>query len=125
MNDKRRVNESGRTAVADPLEDKFELVPRNEWVLIKEMRTGEQRTEAGVITPGEDFFLMNQNKSAKHTYAQILSKGDKVKDDLQINDVVLVTKFSLTIEGAEQITGDPDVRLVRDEEIYCVVKKCT
>jgi co-chaperonin GroES (HSP10) len=123
MIDKRRVDESGRTAVADPVEQKFELIPRNEWVLIKEMRTGEQRTAGGVITPGEDFF-MNQGKSAKHTYAQILSLGDKVKPDLKVGNVVLVTKFSLTIEGAEQITGDPDIRLVRDEEIYCVVKEC-
>lgn len=123
--DKRRFTpEGGRTEVVDVVEEKFELIPRNEWVLIKEMRTGEQRTAGGVITPGEDFF-MNQGKSAKHTYAVILSKGDKVKDDLNVNDVVLVTKFSLTIEGAEEVTGDPDVRLVRDEEIYCVVKRCT
>jgi len=123
--DKRRfTQDGGRTAVEDPAEEKFELVPRNEWVLIKEMRTGEQRTEGGIVTPGEDFF-MNQGKSAKHTYAQVLSKGDKVSGDLEVGFVVLVTKFSLTIEGAEQVTGDPDVRLVRDEEIYCVVKRCT
>lgn len=123
--DKRRfTQDGGRTAVADPVEEKFELVPRNEWVLIKEMRAGEQRSAAGVVTPGEDFF-MNQGKAAKHTYAKILSMGDKVKGDLEVGFVVLVTKFSMTIEGAEQVTGDPDVRLVRDEEIYCVVKRCT
>jgi len=122
--DKRRFKGDGsRTAVQDPPERKFELIPRHEWVLIKEMRQGEQKTEAGVVMPGEDFF-MNQNKSPKHSYAVVLALGDNVKPDLHVKDVVLVTKFSLTIEGAEQVTGDPDVRLVRDEEVYCVVKEC-
>jgi co-chaperonin GroES (HSP10) len=122
--DKRRFTPDGtRTAVADPVERKFELVPRHEWVLIKEMRQGETKTEGGVVLPGEDFFL-NQNKSPKHSYAVVLALGDKVKPDLHVKDVVLVTKFSLTIEGAEQVTGDPDVRLVRDEEVYCVVREC-
>lgn len=122
--DKRRFKEDGsRTAVQDPPERKFELIPRHEWVLIKEMRQGETKTDAGVVLPGEDFFL-NQNKSPKHSYAVVLAVGDLVKPDIQVKDVVLVTKFSLTIEGAEQVTGDPDVRLVRDEEVYCVVRKC-
>jgi co-chaperonin GroES (HSP10) len=122
--DKRRFKKDGsRTAVEDPPELKFELVPRNEWVLIKEMRSGEQRTAGGIVKPGEDFF-MNQGKSAKHTYAKILKLGPKAGSDLKEGDVVLVTKFSQDIEGAEEILKDTDLRLVRDEEIYCVVEPC-
>jgi len=124
--DKRRFTPEGErnTAVADRLEDaKFDLVPRHEWVLIREMRQTEQQTQHGVVIPGEDFFL-NQNKSPKHTYATVLAKGDKVKPDLKVGDVVLVTKFSMDIEGADQIIGSTDVRLVRDEEVYCRVVRC-
>ena len=124
--DKRRFRQDGErnTAVAEKPEDvRFELIPRHEWVLIKEMRQSEQRTEAGVVLPGEDFFL-SQAKSAKHTYAVVIEVGDKVKPDLQKGDVVLVTKFSLTIDGVEQVTGDPELRLVRDEEVYARVVKC-
>lgn len=124
--DKRRFKQDGErnTAVAEKPEDvKFELIPRHEWVLIKEMRQEEQRTKEGVILPGEDFFL-SQAKSAKHTYAVVIAVGDKVKPDLQPQDVVLVTKFSLTIDGVEQVTGDPELRLVRDEEVYARVVRC-
>jgi co-chaperonin GroES (HSP10) len=123
--DKRRFKQDGarNTAVAEKPEDvAFDLIPRHEWVLIKEMRQEEQRTEGGVVLPGEDFFLL-QAKSSKHTYAVVVEIGDKVKPDLNRGDVVLVTKFSLTIDGVEQVTGDSDLRLVRDEEIYARVVK--
>lgn len=124
--DKRRFKQDGdrNTAVAErPEEVKFDLIPRNEWILIKEMRQEEQRTEGGVTLPGEDFFL-SQAKSAKHTYATVIAVGSKVQPDLNQGDVVLVTKFSLTIDGVEQVTGDPELRLVRDEEVYARVVKC-
>jgi co-chaperonin GroES (HSP10) len=124
MIDKRRVDEKGRTAVAEQEQDLFDLIPRHEWVLIREISQGERTTDGGVVLPGDDFF-MDQMKSAKNTYAQVLSKGSKVGDDINVGDVVLVTKFTLQIDGVEQVTGDPVLRLVRDEEIYCrVVKRC-
>lgn len=124
--DKRRFRQDGdrNTAVAEKPEDvKFELIPRKEWVLIKEMRQEEQHTDGGVVLPGEDFFL-SQAKSAKHTYAIVIAVGSKVESDLNQGDVILVTKFSLTIDGVEQVTGDPELRLVRDEEVYARVVKC-
>lgn len=127
MNDKRRFQQDGErnTAVAEKPEDvKFDIVPRHEWVLIREMRQGETKTDGGVILPGEDFFMLAQ-KGAKHTYAVVVAIGDAVKKDLQVNDVVLVTKFSMDIEGAEQVVGTTDMRLVRDEEVYCRVVRCT
>jgi co-chaperonin GroES (HSP10) len=123
MIDKRRVDEHGRTAVAEPEQQLFYLIPRHEWVLIKEMNQEETKTAGGITLPGDDFFL--NPKSAKNAYAVVLAKGDKVGEDIKIGDVVLVTKFTLQIEGVEQVTGDPVLRLVRDEEIYCrVVKRC-
>ena len=124
--DKRRFTESGdrNAAVAEIEPEKFELIPRGKWVLIREMMQQETMTEGGVIQPGEDFFMLAK-KDSKHTYAVVLKIGAEAKKDLSLGDVVIVTKFSLKIEGVEQVTGDPNVKLVRDEEIYAVVRKCT
>lgn len=124
--DKRRFTESGdrNTAVAEIDPEKFQLIPRGKWALVQEMLQTETVSEGGVITPGADFFMLAK-KDSKHTYAVILELGSEVKPDLQKGDVVIVTKFSMKIEGVEQVVGNPNVKLVRDEEIYAIVRKCT
>jgi co-chaperonin GroES (HSP10) len=123
--DKRRFKEDGErnTAVAEIEPEKFQLVPRGKWALVREMIQQESVTEGGIVQPGADFFMLAK-KDSKHTYAVILELGAEVKPDLQKGDVVIVTKFSMKIEGVEQVVGDPNVKMVRDEEIYAIVRKC-
>ena len=120
--DKRRFEPDGERKPLAPDKPKIQVAirPRHKWVLIREIAQSEMKTEAGVVLPGADFF-MNQN-SPKHTYATVvaLSKGI---DDLEVGQAVIVTKFSLTLESLEMFTGDPSLKLVRDEEVYASIEK--
>ena len=122
MIDRRRVDDEGNLKVAPEPKIKWKITPRWEWALIRERTQEEQRTESGIILPGADNFMMG-DRSPKHAFAKVVELSDKIKD-LEIGDIVITTKFSMLLEDLEYFTGDPSLKLVRDEEIYCSVKPC-
>lgn len=121
-NDKRRFEPDGerKPLAQDKPKINIKLRPRHKWVLIREIAQSELITDAGVVIPGADFFL-NQH-SPKHTYATVVEVSEGITD-LEPGQAVIVTKFSLTLEALEMFTGDPSLKLVRDEEVYCAIEK--
>lgn len=115
--DRRRVNDNGER------KEKWEVLPRYDWVLIRQHREEEKTTEAGVIQPGEDFFLMDRGKP-KSQRGIVVAVSDKVKD-LEPGDFVIFTNFPIDLEDIEELTADKELKLVRDEEVYAKVKRCT
>lgn len=117
VRDRRRLDDNGER------KEKWEVLPRHEWVLIRQYREEEKKTEAGVITPGEDFFLMDKGKP-KSQRGIVVAVSEKVKD-LEPGDFVIFTNFPIDLEDVEELTGDKELKLVRDEEVYARVKRCT
>ena len=123
MEDKRRLTDEGTLRVAEPPAERYQIEPRQGWVLVRERQEGEKITAGGVIQPGADFFL--NTKSPKHTHAIVVAFSPSVKG-LEVDDLVIVTKFSLNLEAIEELTGDKELKLVRDEEVYARLKRiCT
>lgn len=120
MIDKRRVDEGGLTALAEQEAPKYQIEPRNEWVLIRQHKPQEVKTEAGVVIPASDFFLMGGTKHKQRGI--VVAAGPK--SDLKPGDMVLFTNYSIDIEDLEELTGDPELKLVRDEEVYTRVRPC-
>ena len=113
MNDKRRFNGEGDLIVAEPVPVKYELEVFGGWAVVRKINREERVTSDGVIIPGG-------GRS---------SKGEIVavpKDCVyKPGDVVLYTNFTVPLEDLEEITGDKSVELVRLEEIYLRIKRCT
>ena len=121
MIDKRRIDDEGNLKAEPESKINWKIKPRWQWALIREMTQEEQKTAAGIVIPGADFFM--NEKSPKHAFAKIVELSDQIKD-LEVGDIVITTKFSMLLEDLEYFTGDSSLKLVRDEEIYCSVKPC-
>jgi len=115
--DRRRFEDNGER------KEKWAISPRHEWVLIRQYREEEKKTEGGVITPGEDFFLMDKGKP-KSQRGIVVAVSEKITD-LSPGDFVIFTNFPIDLEDIEELTGDAELKLVRDEEVYASVKRCT
>lgn len=115
--DRRRLDDAGTR------KEKWEIRPRHAWVLIRQHRAQEKVTDGGVIQPGEDFFLMDKGKP-KSQRGIVVAVSDAVKD-LEPGDFVIFTNFPIDLEDIEELTADPELKLVRDEEVYASVKRCT
>jgi co-chaperonin GroES (HSP10) len=121
MEDKRRFDDAGeRTALAESDPPKYRIEPRHEWVLIRQHKFQEEITEGGVVKPSPDFFLMNGDKNSQRGI--VVAAGPK--SDLKEGDFVLFTNYATALPDLEELTGDPGLKLVRDEEVYTRVHQC-
>jgi co-chaperonin GroES (HSP10) len=115
--DRRRFDDVGVR------KESWQVAPRHEWVLIRQHREEEKKTDGGVIAPGEDFFMMDKGKP-KSQRGIVVAVSEKIKD-LVPGDIVIFTNFPIDLEDIEELTGDKELKLVRDEEVYAKVKRCT
>jgi co-chaperonin GroES (HSP10) len=123
MEDKRRFTEEGdRIATAEPEAPKvkYKIHPRHEWVLIRQLKKEEERTEHGVIKPGADFFLMDSDDKSQR--GQVVEASEKT--GLKPGEYVIFTNYPIEIGGLNQLLGEDDLFLVRDEEVYARVEIC-
>ena len=118
--DRRRFEDNGEPKSTTVLEQKCEVIPRHDLVLIRQVVKEEVTTDAGVVIPGADFFLSKGDDKSQRGI--VVSAGPK--SDLQKGDFVLFTAFPMEIEGMKELTGDERIKLVRDEEVYARVKIC-
>lgn len=116
--DRRRFEESGEPKATTDVR-KFKVIPRHKWVLIRQIQKVEERTEAGLVIPSADFFLMKGDDKSQR--GVVVAAGPE--SDLKENDLVIFTAFPMEIEGLKDLIGD-DVKLVRDEEVYSRVVEC-
>lgn len=116
VRDRRRFDDTGER------KEKWEILPRHEWVLIRQHREQEKLSDGGVVQPGEDFFLMDKGKP-KSQRGVVVAVSSKVTD-IAPGDFVIFTNFPIDLEDIEELTGDGDLKLVRDEEVYACVRRC-
>jgi hypothetical protein len=83
------------------------------WVLIRKVSREEHKTEAGVV-------VVAGGRSSRGVVIHA-AKGVP----LSPGDVVIFTNFPIELEDLEELTGEKDLKLVRYEEIYARVRKCT
>jgi co-chaperonin GroES (HSP10) len=94
---------------------KYVVRPRHGWVIVRKLSLDEIVTEAGVFV----------DRSQAKTYqaevveaSDVMRNGKIVASDLKRGERVIITAFSMTFEDLEELTGEKDLLMVRDEEIY-------
>jgi len=102
----RMLNLKAHKAVAE--KKKYALKPRGKWVLVRKVTPPEKVTEGGIIVD------MSQARSAQ---AEVIEVGSEVLD-LGPSDLVLMSNFPMEIEDVEELTGEKNLYLIREEEIY-------
>jgi co-chaperonin GroES (HSP10) len=117
VQDKRRFDDTGVARIV-----KHTVQPRNQWVLIKKLEREEMRTEDGVILPGGGRSQRGRVVSvAKRSWFKRLFFGGM---GLAAGDIVVYTNFPIELEDLEELTGESNLHLVREEEIYAVAVPC-
>jgi co-chaperonin GroES (HSP10) len=112
VEDKRRFDDSGTLLIPDPEPEQFEIETLHGWVLIRKFQQAE-RIEKGVVIPG----------GGKSSRGMVVSAPKET--GLNEGDEVIFTNFSILIEDLEEVTGDKSLQLVRFEEVYARLRKCT
>jgi Chaperonin 10 Kd subunit len=90
---------------------KHRLIPRLGWVLIRKTSLDEEVTEAGVI--------LNRDNVKLHQ-GVIEAVGSEVVG-LGVNDRVLYSAFGMKLDDIELLTGDKNLFMIRQQEIYSLV----
>lgn len=108
--DKRRFNGEGNR-VAEQV--KFRIQPRYQWVLVRKIEREEQVGPGGVIIPG----------GGRSQRGEVVAAAPNT--GLNEGDVVIYTNFPLELEDLEELTGEKNLQLIRDEEVYALVVPCT
>jgi co-chaperonin GroES (HSP10) len=90
---------------------KHVLRPRGRWVVIRPlMNKGEdQRSAGGIVLP-------SSNAGAQK--GTIVAVDSSVVTDLTPGMVVVFSNFPQDLDAVEDLTGDRDLLLLRDEEVY-------
>jgi co-chaperonin GroES (HSP10) len=87
----------------------YNVWPRHEWVLIRKLSLDNEITEGGI------HLNKDQRKTLK---GEVVAMGKKVSKDLKVGQEVLYSAFAMKQEDLEELTGDPGLIMVRDEEVY-------
>lgn len=117
VQDKRRFDEVGAIRYV-----RHTVRPRNEWVLIKKIEREEKLTDDGIILPGGGRSQRGKVVSvARWSWLKRLFSGGV---RLKKGDIVVYTNFPIELEDLEELTGEKNLHLVRDEEIYAVAVPC-
>lgn len=113
VQDKRRFDEAGARRYV-----KHAVRPRNQWVLIKKIEREEMQTGDGIILPG--------GGRSQRGRVVAVAKSPWWKRGLGLNagDIVVYTNFPIELEDLEELTGEKNLHLVREEEVYAVAVPC-
>jgi co-chaperonin GroES (HSP10) len=117
--DKRRFTSKGNLKIPKVL---YDVIPRHKWVLVRQMKKGEEKTAGGVVLPGADFFLSHGDDKSQKGVVEAVSPDVL---DLHQGDFVIFTNFPMEIAGLKELLGRDDLYLVRDEEVYAHVRPKT
>jgi hypothetical protein len=110
--DKRRFNGDGERVIPVAQVTQYLIEPRNNWVVIRKIEIQETQTEAGVV-------LVGGGRSQRgEVVAAAPSTG------LAPGDIVIYTNFPMDIPDVEDMTGEKNLHLVLEEEIYARAIPC-
>lgn len=114
VQDKRRLDSEGVRGYVQ-----HTIRPRNQWVLIKKIEREEMQTGDGIILPG------GGRSQRGRIVAVAKMPWWKRSLDLNVGDIVVYTNFPIELEDLEELTGEKNLHLVREEEIYAVAMPCS
>lgn len=111
--DKRRLDSEGVRRYVQ-----HTIRPRNQWVLIKKIEREEMQTGDGIILPGG-------GRSQRGCVVAVAKMPWWKRNlDLNVGDIVVYTNFPIELEDLEELTGEKNLHLVREEEVYAVAVPC-
>lgn len=113
VQDKRRLDSEGVRRYVQ-----HTIRPRNQWVLIKKIEREEMQTGDGIILPG------GGRSQRGRVVAVAKMPWWKRNLDLNVGDIVVYTNFPIELEDLEELTGEKNLHLVREEEVYAVAVPC-
>lgn len=113
VQDKRRLDSEGVRRYVQ-----HTIRPRNQWVLIKKIEREEMQTGDGIILPG------GGRSQRGRVVAVAKMPWWKRSLDLNVGDIVVYTNFPIELEDLEELTGEKNLHLVREEEVYAVAVPC-
>lgn len=108
-----------KAAVAEAVEKKYALVPREKWVVLRKVLRGEEVTDGGVILPeakddrSQRGVVVTLSRCAGRT-----ADGTEIPWDIEVGDTVLFTNFPMEIPAIEELTGERDLVLVQADEVF-------
>lgn len=91
---------------------KYRVEPLNKWVAIRKIENEDKVTAEGVIVKG-----------GKSSRGEVIAAAEGVP--LKAGDMVIYTNFPIELEDLEMLTQDPNIQLVRFEEVYTRLVPCT
>ena len=94
----------------------YSLRARSKWVLIKMIPKDERRTSGGIVVSAAQ---------AKTQHGLVIDVDSSQVPDLHPGDVVVFTNFPNDLDDVEELTGQRDLYLVRDEEVYARAEEIT
>ena len=94
---------------------KHRLHPRGSWVLIRKTSLDEEVTAAGVI--------LNRDNIKLHQGVIVELGAAAMAAGLAVDDVVLYTAFGMKLDDIELLTGDKNLFMIREQEIYSGVEE--
>lgn len=87
----------------------FKLKARGKWVLIRMVPREERRTEGGIVV---------STAQAKTQHGVIVDFDPSEVKHLEIGQHVVFTNFVTELDDVEELTGERNLYLVREEEVY-------
>jgi co-chaperonin GroES (HSP10) len=110
--DKRRFSGNGERVVAVAPPKRYVIEPLGKWVVIRKIEIQELETEGGVVLPG----------GGRSQRGEVVAVPDGV--NLAPGDIVIYTNFPMDIPDVEDMTGEKNLHLVLEEEIYARAIPC-
>lgn len=108
--DKRRFNGDGDRTAA--IAQKFIVEPRKGWVVIRKIFR-EEKIQSGIVTPA----------GSRSQRGEVVAAGEDTR--LKTGDIVIYTNYPIDVaEDLEELTGEKNLDLVREEEIYALAVPC-
>lgn len=97
------------------IRDYFTLKARGKWVVLRMIPREERKTAGGIV-------ISTAQTKTQHGLVVDVSSAPEVVD-LHVGDVVVFTNFVNSLDDVEELTGERNLFLVREEEIYARAEK--
>lgn len=110
--DKRRFSGNGERVVAVAPPKRYVIEPLGKWVVIRKIEIVETETEGGII-------LAAGGRSQRGEVVAAPGGSQVVA-----GDIVIYTNFPMDIPDVEDMTGEKNLHLVLEEEIYARAIPC-
>lgn len=105
------VRRSSADILASLQKQLYEFVPRHKWAIIRKLSRDESQTDTGLT-------IRAQQRSSR---GEIVAVSEEIHD-LAVGDIIAFSNFAMEVEDSEELCGEKDLFMVRDEEIYAKLR---